>query len=178
DVVDAAWLRTLCAAVRRHPLVAGAVHHLPPDALRPPPSAEPFDPDGLDAYYDHLPWTMAANLGVRRDVFADAGGFAEDMWTGQDADLCWRLAARGVELAREPDAIVYKRARAGALPTFRQYLRYGLGHPLLFRRHRPTGMPRRSGSDAARRYAGTAVAVARGVRHPRSPEVSRAAARL
>jgi glycosyltransferase involved in cell wall biosynthesis len=170
DVVHEDWLRALGPAMRRHPLVAGAVHLLNTDGV--------IDPAGLTAYYGHLPWSMTANLAVRREAFAEAGGFAEELRTGYDADLCWRLAARGVALAHEPSAIVLKRDRVGAMATFRQYLTYGLHHPLLFRRHRQTGMPRRSPAGVARRYAGTAVSVVRGLAHPRSPAVIGAAARL
>lgn len=181
DIVHEAWLRSLCAAIRRYPLVAGAVHHLRTDVVGPsgPVTAEQrIDPGALTAYYDHLPWSMTANLAMRRDIFAQAGGFTEQLRTGADADLCWRLAARGVALAYEPAAIVFKRHRVGTMPTFRQYLSYGRDHPLLFRRHRHTGMPRRSLLNVARRYAGTATSVARALLHPRSPAVIGAAARL
>ena len=181
DIVHRAWLRSLCAAVRRRPLVAGSIHRLDSGAMRPPSSvpAEPLiDLDGLTAYYGHLPWSVTSGLAVRRDVFAEVDGFTAQMTTGEDADLCWRLAARGVELAYEPAAVVFKRGRSGPMPTFRQYLRYGRGHPLLFCRHRHTGMPRRSPPEAATRYAETAKSLARGLRHPRSPAADWAAACL
>jgi glycosyltransferase involved in cell wall biosynthesis len=171
DVVHEGWLRALCAAARVHPLVAGAVHHLDaPD--------ERIDPDGLTAYYGHLPWSVTANLAVRRDVFHAVGGFLESLSTCEDADLCWRIAALGLELGYEPSAIVFKRHPLGAVPTFRQYLRYGHGHPLLFRRHRHAGMPRLTPSQAVRRYGETAAVTARALRHPRSPTSVLAAARL
>ena len=181
DIVHPAWLRWLCAAIRRSPLVAGAIHHLDQDAVRPPASAlgEPLiDPDGLTAYHRHLPWGLTANLAVRRDAFAEIGGFAEELGLDGDADLCWRLAARGVDLAYEPAAIVFKRGRSGTVPTFRQWLNYGRGHPLLFRHHRYNGMPRLSPREAATRYAETARAIGHCVRHPRSGAARGAAARL
>ncbi len=180
DVVHRAWLRSLCDAIRRHPLVAGAIHHLDPDAEHPPavPGRPLIDLDGLTAYHRHLPWSVTANLALRRDLFIEVGGFAEELRTGGDADLCWRLAARGVELAYEPAAIVFKRDRSGLLPTFRQWLRYGRDHPLLFRRHRHAGMPRRSLPEAATRYTETAKRLAQGVRNPRSEAASWAAACL
>jgi glycosyltransferase involved in cell wall biosynthesis len=181
DIVHRVWLRSLCAAIRRSPLVAGSIHRLDADAMRPPASvpAEPLiDLDGLTAYYRHLPWSVTSGLAVRREVFAQVDGFTAQMPTGEDADLCWRLAARGVEVAYEPGAVVFKRGRSGPMPTFRQYLRYGRDHPLLFRRHRRTGMPRRSPSEAATRYAETARSLARGLRHPRSPAADWAGACL
>ena len=174
DVVHEAWVRSLSATACRERLVAGAIHRMKSDRAA---SGEPMDTNALIAYYGYLPWSMTANLGVWRDVFDEVGGFTEVLQRSHDADLCWRLAARGVELAYEPAAIVFKRPRSGAMPTFRQYLRYGLDHPLLFRRHRDHGMPRRSPSEAAWRYAETAVSVATALRYPRSPSAIPAAAR-
>jgi mycofactocin glycosyltransferase len=181
DIVHRSWLRSLSAAIRRRPLVAGAIHPLDHDAVRPPASVrgKPLvDPAGLTSYHRHLPWGLTANLAVRRDVFAEIGGFAAELRTGEDADLCWRLAAQGVELAYEPAAVVFKRALPRPVPTFRQWLRYGLGHPLLFRRHRHGGMPRRSPREAASRYAETARTIGHCVRHPRSGCARGVAARL
>jgi glycosyltransferase involved in cell wall biosynthesis len=181
DIAHHAWLRSLCAAIRHYPLVAGAIYRLDAEAARPPASArgqQLIDWDGLTAYYRHLPWSMTANLAIRRDVFAEVDGFAEQLRTAEDADLCWRLAGHGVELGYEPAAIVFKRRRSGPLPAFRQYLRYGQDHPLLFRQHRHTGMPRRSLQETVMRYAGTARNTARGLRNPRSPVAVSAAARV
>jgi glycosyltransferase involved in cell wall biosynthesis len=169
DVAHESWLRALCAAARENALVAGAVHHL--DAPE-----QSMDLEALRSYYGHLPWSPSANLAVTRDAFDSVGGFSESL-VSYDADLCWRLAARGVTLTHEPAAIVFKRHRSGARATFRQYLRYGLDHPLLFRRHRHAGMPRRGPSDVALRYAATAAIAARALRHPRSPIALLAAAR-
>ncbi len=170
DVVHKGWLAALCAATRTHSLVSGAIHLLDAPETR-------LDPDALTAYYGHLRWSMTANLGIRRDCFTSVGGFSEQFTTAYDADLCWRLAARGLTLDYAPSAIVFKRSLSGLVPTFRQHLGYGLEHPLLFRRHRRLGMPRTTFAQAARRYAGTAATVARALRHPRSPTMRAAAAR-
>ncbi len=181
DLVHERWLGSLCASIADHRLVAGAVHDLDPRAKFPPASVsieQRIDPDALLAYYRHLPWSMTANLAVRRDDFAAVGGLTEQLRTGYDADLCWQLAARGVRLAYEPDAIVFKRHRPGAIPTFRQYLRYGQDHPLLFRRHREVGMPRRTAGEVARRYMGTVAGLAGAIRHRGSPGAELLGARL
>ena len=169
DVPDRGWLRALCAATRVEPLVAGAVHHLNVPGRR-------MEPAELTAHYRHLPWTMTANLAISRELFEAVGGFAEVLRSGQDADLCWRLADRGVALGDAPSAIVLKRHRRGAVATFRQYLRYGRFDPLLYRRHRAAGMPRRSPAAVARHWAAGTRVAARALAHPRSPAVELAAA--
>lgn len=40
----------------------------------------------------------AGNLAVRRDVFLAVGGFDESLETGEDPDLCARIAARGLRI--------------------------------------------------------------------------------
>jgi glycosyltransferase involved in cell wall biosynthesis len=177
DIVHEAWVRSLCGAIRDHRLVAGAVHDLTNDGDSPAVSVEDrVDMDTLTAYYGHLPWSMTANLAVRRDLFVDVGGFSEELTASYDVDFCWRLAARGITLAYQPGAIVFKRPRSGAIATFRQWLGYGLDHPALYRRYRQSGMPRRSLPEAASRYAETAASVARALRHPRSSATASAAA--
>ncbi len=173
-------MRSLRACATRERLVAGAIHRMSGsgrDIGASLPVNQRMDPEELTAYYGHLPWSVSANLAVRREVFAAVGGFNEQLTGACDADLCWRLAERGVTLAYEPAAILFKRPRNGALPTFCRYLQYGLDHPLLFRMHRDSGMPRRSLRGATRRYLGTAAGIAHGLRHPRSPSTIPAAAR-
>lgn len=48
---------------------------------------------------DYVP---AGNLAVRRDTFALLGGFDESLETGEDPDLCKRIAARGLRVIENP----------------------------------------------------------------------------
>ena len=45
----------------------------------------------------------AGNLAVRRSVFLDVGGFDETLETGEDPDLCARIAARGYRIVEARD---------------------------------------------------------------------------
>jgi GT2 family glycosyltransferase len=102
------------------------------------------------------PFASTANLLVRRSAFDQAGGFAEGILSGGDADFCWRVQAMGWTLEERPAARVVHthRERLGAL--VRQASRYGRGQAWLERRHPAAPRPRGRARELAR--AGTASA--------------------
>jgi hypothetical protein len=103
---------------------------------------------------------MGCNLGVRRSALWALGGFRPELGTGEDKDLSWRLKVHaGIDVHFEPGAMVHRRVRRGAWRTWRQFLRFGLGQPGLYRTFRDHGMPRSSGPEAARDLAWLVVAV-------------------
>lgn len=81
------------------------------------------------------PYAQTANCAVRRAAFESAGGFAEGVRSGGDADLCWRLQAAGWRLEERSGAIVGHRARATAPALLRQLARHGAGMAWLDREH-------------------------------------------
>jgi len=117
----------------------------------------------------HGRWAFAqtANCAVRRGAFEAAGGFREDVRSGGDADLCWRLAAAGWGLERRPGAAVVHRNRATVAAMLGQRFRHGAGAGWLAREH-PGAMPARRWPGLAwwsmRRAAAGLAALARGDR--------------
>ncbi|MEA2155729.1 MAG: hypothetical protein QOE11_1869, partial [Solirubrobacteraceae bacterium] len=61
---------------------------------------------------DAWPFAQTANAAVRREAFAQVGGFEASIRSGGDADLCFRLRAAGWGLERRPEAAVVHRNRA------------------------------------------------------------------
>jgi hypothetical protein len=117
----------------------------------------------------HGRWAFAqtANCAIRRSAFEAAGGFREDVRSGGDADLCWRLAAAGWELERRAGAAVVHRNRATVGALLAQRFRHGAGAGWLAREH-PGALPARLGPGLAwwalRRAASGVAAAARGDR--------------
>lgn len=117
----------------------------------------------------HGEWAFAqtANCAVRRQAFADVGGFCDDARSGGDADLCFRLAAAGWRLESRPGATVLHRNRTGVARMLAQRARHGAGAAWLARRH-PGAFPARRPAGLAwwglRRAAAGLVAAARGDR--------------
>ncbi|MEA2411968.1 MAG: mycofactocin glycosyltransferase [Thermoleophilaceae bacterium] len=91
------------------------------------------------------PWAYAqtANCAVRRAAFEDVGGFRDDLRSGGDADLCFRLRAAGWELEARDEAAVIHRSRRSMRKLLRQRARHGSGAAWL-QRHYPGASPRAS----------------------------------
>ncbi|MGB3480585.1 MAG: mycofactocin biosynthesis glycosyltransferase MftF [Mycobacterium sp.] len=56
--------------------------------------------------YSTVSYVPSAAIICRRSIVADLGGFDEDMLSGEDVDLCWRLVEAGARLRYEPIALV------------------------------------------------------------------------
>jgi hypothetical protein len=82
-----------------------------------------------DNTLDAGPWGYAqtANCAVRRSAFKEVDGFTEDIRSGGDADLCFRLREAGWKLRRRDRAIVMHRSRSTLRAMLRQRARHGSG---------------------------------------------------
>lgn len=136
DVVSSSWVRIMVTALQRDPIVGGRLRF---DRVNPPHTFERASAIGLGSRFHHLPYSPSCNLGVRRELFDEIGGFDARVVTGQDTDLCWRAAYAGYPIAYCPDAIIDYRLRPDAPSLFRNAFRYGLHDPLLLRLHEPHG---------------------------------------
>jgi glycosyltransferase involved in cell wall biosynthesis len=86
---------------------------------------------------------QTVSLAVRSADLRAVGGFDEDLYSGGDADLCWRLEAGSQD--RIPvlleEAHVAHAHREDWRGLWRQYRRYGEGDRLLRLRHGPRAAP-------------------------------------
>jgi glycosyltransferase involved in cell wall biosynthesis len=135
DVVHRGWLTAMATALTGADLVAGTfdfgvLHGKPPS---PPVHAAP-------GQLSFLPFGLGANLAIRREAFESVHGFSEELWPGEDVDLCWRLQLAGYRFAPALDAVVDKRERTGVGPVFRAAWSYGSCEPRLYVRYRAQGM--------------------------------------
>ena len=89
--------------------------------------------DAMDA---RPPFIAAGNAAFRREVFEAIGPFDPFFVTGEDKDICWRLAARShLRLHYAPRALVLGGDRATAWGLFRQSYGWGVGTGLLRSRY-------------------------------------------
>lgn len=56
--------------------------------------------------YTHVAYVPSAAIICRRSRLIDVGGFDENLRSGEDVDLCWRLVEAGARLRYEPIALV------------------------------------------------------------------------
>jgi GT2 family glycosyltransferase len=92
--------------------------------------------------FGRLPAASSCNLGLRRRAFEEMDGFAEDLMTGEDVDLSWRLQLSRHRFVLNVDAVVARRDRQGLKAVFNRYTEYGRCGPILYRRFRVDGLRR------------------------------------
>lgn len=152
DVVGEGWLVAMGNALRSSPFVTG------------PQEYERLNPEWLHGIYGTVParklqtfagifgFGPAANLGMRRQLFEELGGFDPSLSVGEDVDLCLRAWQHGEHLEFVPEAVVHYRYRDRLSGIFRQAVLYGMSRPLIARRLAEAGRPTPSHWGGARNW--------------------------
>jgi mycofactocin system glycosyltransferase len=86
-------------------------------------------------------YVPSAALIVRRVALEQVGGFDEDLRTGEDVDLVWRLVAAGWRVAYDPTVEVSHPVRRSLGGLARQRFGYGKSAAPLAARHGPAVAP-------------------------------------
>jgi len=152
DVVDEHWAGRLLDGLADADLVAGATvaWRAVGDTAPPTDGPTPVGPGfgGLGFY----PVVIGSSFGVRRDVWRAVGGFDEGFPGAavEDFDFAFRVQLAGYRFASRPDAFVYYRMPTSIRAAMRKYYAYGHFQPLLYRKLRARGMPRRSLGEVAK----------------------------
>lgn len=157
DRVAPGWLAAMVEALESHVLVAGAIDH---ETLNPGETAGWH----FRSHVDSAPvgsrfkrYALSANMGVRRRVFEETGGFPEDLdvsggAAGEDIALSWIFQLAGHDLHFEPRAVVAYRHRHGLGDLWRQHVAYGHAESVLYNRFRSDGVPRSRTLGVVRTY--------------------------
>jgi len=85
--------------------------------------------------YGTVSYVPSAAMICRRSVLVDSGGFDEDMHSGEDVDLCWRLVEAGARLRYEPIALVSHEHRTRMRDWLARKVFYGRAAAPLSARH-------------------------------------------
>lgn len=86
------------------------------------------------------PFFAGANVAFRRDAFDQVGPYDERCTTGEDRDICLRMADAGWEIYFEPRARVGHKNRLTPRSLVRQWFGYGFHHPYVAAKHSPPGL--------------------------------------
>lgn len=78
------------------------------------------------------------NMGIRRELFEELGGFSADMRFGEDVDLSIRIFESGANCVLIPDAWVYHKRRVDFKKFYRQVRASGGARVVLSRKHKGT----------------------------------------
>jgi GT2 family glycosyltransferase len=83
-----------------------------------------------------LPYVAGANAGFEIVEVRAVGGFDEDLRSGNDVDLCYKLGLSGHAIGLAPAAVVWHEDRATASAHFRRFRLYAIYQVLLFAKYR------------------------------------------
>jgi glycosyltransferase involved in cell wall biosynthesis len=148
DVVADGWVEAVGSALRDHPYVTGP---LDVKALNPPALADSRGgKSGIDVprFGNAFSFANGCNMGIRRQVLADAGWFDEHTPCLDDQELGLRLHVAGVPLRFVPEAVVQYRYRSEPRALWSQGFFYGSARV-------PTYLAaKRAGLDVPGRLAG------------------------
>lgn len=140
DVVGPHWVASMVMALRSHDLAAGPFELTRLNAPWAVAAGNLSQTEGLqqDGF---LPFAGGGNLGVRRQVFEELGGFDTSLPALEDTDLCFAAQLRGHDLVFVPQAVVHVRLRHSYRALCRQGYGWGFGTAALHRKYLGDGMP-------------------------------------
>ena len=81
------------------------------------------------------PFFAGANVAFRRQSLVEIGLYDEKCRSGEDQDICLRVARSGWELYFEPGARVKHRNQMSLKTHIRKWFDYGFYHPYVFQKH-------------------------------------------
>ena len=76
---------------------------------------------------DPRPYFLTANILFPRKILEKVGYFDEHLFSGEDADICWRISEAGYRLVYEPNAVVFFKNRETISKLMGQCFRDGRG---------------------------------------------------
>jgi cellulose synthase/poly-beta-1,6-N-acetylglucosamine synthase-like glycosyltransferase len=86
------------------------------------------------------PFFSNGNVAFRREALSQVAPYDGNCYSGEDQDMCFRMAKAGWELYFARDAIVRHKSRTTLRAFIRQWFNYGFHHPYLFKKHGFTGL--------------------------------------
>lgn len=133
DVVTPGWLAAMASGLERARVVTGPCDPGPLNPVWLARSRGEYPADRPLSWHGLFPIASGGNLGIRRDVIAEIGGFRDDYVGAEDHEFSLRLATAGIPVGFAPDARLLYRMRSEPKALWRQGLGYGRNRPRLRR---------------------------------------------
>jgi glycosyltransferase involved in cell wall biosynthesis len=145
DVIADGYIAAMAAALDRAPIVCARIGF---DTLNPRWAREvwprSWQQEGPLDQFRFLPFAGAGTLGVRREIFEQAGGFDPRFPAYEEADLCWRMQMAGHPApGLVPGAVLEYRLPRQLSTMYRRGQAYARGELTLYRLYARHGMPQR-----------------------------------
>lgn len=91
----------------------------------------------INISHSFRPYAATANAAYRKEVFEKVGLFDERLFTGEDADMSWRMQLESrFKLKYCPEAIVFHPHETELKSLFRQKERHAYGSVMLYKKYR------------------------------------------
>jgi cellulose synthase/poly-beta-1,6-N-acetylglucosamine synthase-like glycosyltransferase len=90
---------------------------------------------GHIAKHAQIDFINTGTAGYRRHVFAESGGFCEDLLGAEDTELSFRLASQGHKMVFAPEAIVYHSHPEPIWEYTRRKVHYGYWRMMVYEKH-------------------------------------------
>ena len=134
-IVDKTWFETLVSTLQNSETmlggIGGTIHAYEKDIFSRYYEVDRiFEPSSNDKNHPkRMPYLVAANCAVKRDIFMKAGGFDEDIKIASSDDwvMSLRIAKMGYFFEKEAAAVVWHQFRTGLENFYRTFYIYGLG---------------------------------------------------
>jgi glycosyltransferase involved in cell wall biosynthesis len=144
DQVMPGWLIAMSTALNHHDFVAGPLAF---DKFTPPwRRMRHAQRERLNKfrYPPFLPHAGSGNMGVKRKIHLEVGGFEESMSSLEDTDYCFKIQLAGTPLHFVPEAILQVRVDYRLRGIYRKAVSNGENHMVLYKRYWQPGMPKLS----------------------------------
>ena len=93
-----------------------------------------------EGYTSLSPFFAGANAALRSQALRQVGPYDTNCHSGEDQDMCLRIARAGWELYFEPKAIVRHKNKMTLRAFVRKWFDYGFHHPYIFKKHSSKGL--------------------------------------
>lgn len=84
----------------------------------------------------HLPYVAGANSGFRRSLLISLGGFDEQLLSGNDVDICYKIGLAGFDIGLESRSEVLHDNRSTIISHFRRFSNYAKFQVYLFKKYK------------------------------------------
>jgi glycosyltransferase involved in cell wall biosynthesis len=166
DVAHPDWLRSMVAALSRHPIVSGAQER---GLLNPPELwGAAARSEELECDFDYLPFVAGGNLGMHREVAQKLVAFDETILRTEDMDWAWRAQYAGYHIHFAGNAVMHRREPSAPLTVISKWFRDGMDEALLYRRHRYYGLEPEDRSEVVAAWRWLATHAGEALRDPGS----------
>lgn len=99
-----------------------------------------FEEGYLQRYTVLSPFFAGANVAFRHKALKQVGSYDTSCYSGEDQDMCLRMANAGWDLYFEPKAIVRHKNKMTPRAFVRKWFDYGFYHPYIFKKHSTKGL--------------------------------------